>query len=617
MRAVVLVAVLQLLLAVVKGGDLPAQECPPGCECHYFRVHWMASCAHRGFSQVPSGFAAATHAVDLAGNALTHFTLDPEVRLRRVSLADNNIETLAADSFKGLGFLIDVDVSGNKLHTIESDAFQDSPGLMSLQAARNKEYLGPGLDSPFLESRSLQTLDLSDCHVGVVGPRFFSGTPALRKIDLSGNPVREVRPGAFSTLQGLHELDLSNTLITHLAPATLAPDPPLRVLNLRSNRLDAEKLQALTAVLVHLERLDLGRCDLTLGPSHVETLARCDWLEWLDLSDNDLSRLDLSQALAQLRHLQHLDVSNCGLDEASLPTLANLTRLRTLKVADNSLRLANLTEMLKPLTRLHHLSVRNCDLDSTAFLRQLPKVRQSLRSLDLSRNPLGDDEINAAGDVFEHLEQLDVSFCDLTVVSRHAFSPARHLLSLSLSGNNVTFEDAALAELTKLQTLHVERCDLSGAPAASVFPPSSQLSELYLAGNPVDQVVPAHLSNLRKVDVSECNLRKLSGLEGAHHLTKLLAADNDLSAEDALPADLGLQAPNLEVLDLRRSGVRRVNADAVDSCKKLRSLLLQDNPLRCDCDLRRLERWAASRGVALHADHVLTQCLGQSDSLLC
>ncbi|XP_059476808.1 toll-like receptor 4 [Neocloeon triangulifer] len=634
MRLSVILLVACAVLVPTLNGELAPQECPSACSCHYYRVHWVASCSHRALSDVPSGLAPTTYMLELNGNALTDFFVDPEVKLRRIVLTNNNLKTLTKRNFKGLGLLIDVEVSGNQLTSISPDTFQGSPGLITFEARRNKDLTGPTDDSPFLESRSLQTLDLCDSGISIIGSNFFSKTPSLRKIILSGNPLRTIRPGAFAGLQGLDELHLANTLISHVAPADFAPDPPLRVLNLNQNRLNADKLKTLVSKLVHLEKLDISRCGLTLKASHVGTFAHCNWLHTLDTAFNDLSGLDLTRALGKLNHLEHLDLTSCNLNEKSFKSdvLSNLTRLRTLKVSDNTLGLINMTSVLQPLSKLHHLSVGNCQLRSTKFLRELPKVRQSLRSLDLSRNPLGDQEVNTAGTIFNQLESLDVSYCGLTTITKDAFSPAKNLITLAISGNKVQIESGALSDLTRLEKLYMRECNQRGAPPADVFPPESKLIELYLSGNPLDldqnQVVPQHLKNLQVLDVSECYLRKItaSSLVGAQNLVKLEASGNILSSlDDALP-DLGTLAPKLEILDLRNSRVRRITPEAVDGCSRLQAVYLEENPLQCDCYMARLWQWAISKGVALHERRgsALLRCQGQAelwpkplDSLIC
>lgn len=503
-----------------------------------------------------------------------------------------------------MSYLIDVDVSGNKLRTIASDAFSDNPGLITFEARRNKAFEGLLDGGVLIESRTLQTLDLADCSISVVGAQWFSKSPALRKIILSGNPIHTVEKDAFSSLQGLDELHLSRTQIRRLSASDLGPDPPLRTLHMSHNRLEDVGLKALLLGLKHLETLEVRDAQLLLDGGQTDIFTQVQWLRKLDLSDNDLSQWDAATGLGSLRQLEHLDLDKCGLTLPTSDAWVNLTRLRSLTLSGNSLTGVNVTELLRPLHKLQTLALRGCQLRTTDFLRRLPKVRESLRALDLSDNPLGDAEINAAGSVFMRLEALNVSRCQLTSITPGAFSSAHHLVSLALSGNaGVRIQDGALAALTQLERLEADDCALTAAPPSSVLPPDCKLTELHLAGNPLQgNLVPQHLSHLQVLDASRCGLRNISAasLAGAHNLVRLDVRGNDFSAKYFLPADLGSVAPKLELVDLRGSNLETVDAKALRGCAQLKAVYLEDNPLRCDCAMSKTWRWATSKGVALH-----------------
>jgi insulin-like growth factor-binding protein complex acid labile subunit len=505
---------------------------------------------------------------------------------------------------QGLSYLIDVDVSGNRLRTIAKDAFSDNPGLITFEARRNKAFEGPSESGTLIESRTLQTLDLADCSISVVGAQWFIKSPALRKIILSGNPIHTVAKDAFSSLQGLEELHLSRTQIRRLSASDLGLDPPLRTLYLNHNRLEADALKQLLSGLKHLETLEVRDAQLQLDAGQPDIFTQCQWLRKLDASGNDLSQWDAAKGLGSLRQLEHLDLDNCGLTLPASDAWVNLTRLRSLTLSGNSLMGVNVTELLRPLHKLQTLALRGCQLRTTDFLRRLPKVRESLRALDLSDNPLGDAEVNAAGSVFMRLEALNVSRCQLTSITPAAFSSAHHLVSLALSGNGgVRIQNGALAALTRLERVEADDCALSAAPPSSVFPPNCQLTELHLAGNPLKgNLVPAHLAHLQVLDASRCGLRNISAtsLAGARNLVRLDARGNDFAARDFLPPDLAAVAPKLELLDLRGSNVGSVDAKGLRGCAHLKAIYLEDNPLRCDCDMSKSWRWATSKGVALH-----------------
>jgi Leucine-rich repeat (LRR) protein len=505
---------------------------------------------------------------------------------------------------------------------VDPNTFIDSPGLISLNLRGNSKLEGPSYpESPFLKSRSLHTLDLAECGITHIGEGFFTALPSLRKIDLSGNDLATIDAGTFSTLTGLDELHLSHTKITHLSPA-FSFDAPLHTLDLSGTKLGSSDLTPLLARLPHLENLNLRKADMALTTvQHASAFNPAKWLQHLNLEGNNLGGLDMTQALGKLRNLESLDLSYCSLNSESFGSdaLSNLTRLRVLNLSGNILSSLNMTALMEAFSKLHTLVLRNCNLGTTEFLRELKPLRHSLRSLDLADNPLGNDQVNAAGSIFPHLESLDVSRCQITQVANTAFSSATNLVNLAISGNQFTqLEDGALSSLTQLQILHMENCGILGAPAANVFPSGTEapLRELRMAGNPLKPestpLIPRYLSGLTLLDISRSGIRHLpaSAIRGARNLEKLIMTDNLLQGEDALPANLASLVPNLHKIDLRRSKMQSLNPAIFSGNEKLTKVYLTGNPWRCDCQLEELWRWATSKGIVL-------QEKGGEDTLRC
>ncbi|KAF4517839.1 hypothetical protein B566_EDAN008781 [Ephemera danica] len=602
--------------------DLPPQECPSECTCYYVRINWVAECSHRGLAAAPAGLSHATYVLDLSANRLETLTLPIEVRPRRLLLADNNFRQITQEQFQGLNLLLDVDLTGNRLSSVDPNTFNDSPGLISLILRENPLLASPAdSETPFLKSRSLQTLDLADCGITVVGNSFFSAMSSLRKVDLSGNALTTIDTGAFATLSGLNEVRLARTQITHLSTA-FQLESPLRILDLSSTKLEAADLTPLLERLTHLENLDLSKAGMVLSTEqHDLAFQPAQWLQELNLESNDLSALDMTKALGKLRNLELLDLSYCKLnsDSFSSDALSNLTHLRTLKLSGNALSSLNMTALMEAFSKLHTLILRHCNLGTTEFLRELTPLRQSLRSLDLADNPLGNDQVNAAGTIFPLLESLDVSRCQLTKVTNTAFSSATNLVNLAISGNQFSrLENGALSSLTKLEYLHMENCGVRGAPAAAVFPSGTvaPLRELRMAGNPLkpenNAFVPRHLSGLTLLDVSRGGIKRLpaSAIRNARNLESLIMSDNPLQGEDALPANLASLAPQLRKLDVRRCKLQVLSPTVLAGNEKLTKVYLTGNPWRCDCQLESLWRWAKSKGVALQQN-------GGEDTLRC
>lgn len=106
-------------------GDSFELECPDECDCHYFRINWVTDCSDSNLTEVPyDELSLSVYILDLNGNNIT--TLKPfptDIKMRRLQIADNRLTRVEKEAFKGLEYLIDVDLSGNNISYIDPEAF--------------------------------------------------------------------------------------------------------------------------------------------------------------------------------------------------------------------------------------------------------------------------------------------------------------------------------------------------------------------------------------------------------------------------------------------------------------------------------------------------------------
>jgi hypothetical protein len=118
-------ALLVLLGVSVCAASLPELECPDECECHYFRINWVTDCSENSLTAMPTNISNNVYILNLNGNNLTTWEPFPaEIKLRRLQAADNLLTRITQTMFSGLGYLIDVDLSGNGMTSIDPDTFQ-------------------------------------------------------------------------------------------------------------------------------------------------------------------------------------------------------------------------------------------------------------------------------------------------------------------------------------------------------------------------------------------------------------------------------------------------------------------------------------------------------------
>lgn len=109
-------------------GELPELECPDDCDCHYFRINWVTDCSETNLTEIPTpdeGLSLNVYILNMNGNLLKNITpFPPDIKLRRLQLADNLLTRITREEFAGLGFLLDIDLSGNAISYVDPEAFR-------------------------------------------------------------------------------------------------------------------------------------------------------------------------------------------------------------------------------------------------------------------------------------------------------------------------------------------------------------------------------------------------------------------------------------------------------------------------------------------------------------
>ncbi|KAF7343706.1 Adenylate cyclase [Mycena sanguinolenta] len=413
--------------------------------------------------------------------------------------------------------LTSLDLSCNRIATLDEAYFDDIPGLTALHLQNNRLEKLPW---SFPRLRRLVALNISNNKFRMF-PASVNKLLNLRDLDISFNMISELPeeigelrnlerliilgnqisqlPDEFSRLGRLAELDCRRNQISDLTVAcmlpqietlsadhnplhdlTLAMGPCLTKLYVSHNKITQLKLEpgplgqspvALTSLdisnaklsvlddytfsqLTSLQRLKLDNNYLQAIP---DSLGNLMWLETLSCANNSLSTLP--QSIGKLQRLEALDVHSNSLTE--LPaSLWNCGSLLRLNLTSNQLVLWH-----DPLPSVPH-KVPSSDntviaggpifLDNrkpSAFISDLPPLAYSLELLYLGQNLLTDEVVHPLM-ILKELRVLNLSFND---IQNMPFGFFRHLTKLEevyLSGNGLTdFPGEDLSKLTWLSAL--------------------------------------------------------------------------------------------------------------------------------------------------------------------
>ncbi|OGM51026.1 hypothetical protein ABOM_000254 [Aspergillus bombycis] len=315
----------------------------------------------------------------------------------------------------------------------------------------------------------------------------------------------------------------------------------------------------------------------------------CPRLEDLDVSNNNIGQLSgvpptlrtlrishncLSSLTAwgHLVNLQYLDISGNELE--SLDGFGSLIHLRELKAEDNNIR--NIDGIFE-LDGLLSLKLRNNTLTTVDF-EDSELVR--LEELDLSHNQLMSIQNIES---LSALSKLDLSFNQLARVAPS--SPLPYLSSLRLSSNQLhSLDVTAFPSLTLLYLDHNYLFTVSGLEQCAgldVFSAREQMNTGDHNGGFFD-VDLGLVKDVRKVFLS-CNKLSLQCLSPSSPLSGLQLLDVASCSIQSLPADFGLNFPNVRVLNLNFNSLADINELAGLNC--LSRLTIASN---CIIRLRRL-----------------------------
>nr|CAD7452144.1 unnamed protein product [Timema tahoe] len=301
------------------------------------------------------------------------------VRLRELNLGRNKFTRFNSDVFQGAENMEKLDLSENFISEIPNVAFKAFTNLKFLNLSSN---LIQSLDSANLALQpGLERLDFSRNNIANIAPGTFLGLRQLKHLDISLNALRTVEDDAFEGLENLESLSLKDNNILLIPASALGRLPHLSVLQMDFNRVAALSGDILRSVAGQVTSLSLAR-------NVVRELPQAAFQEFknlvtLDLTGNLLNTIAPSTFTGLKQSLQSLYLGQNRL--ANLPSLEVLD----IEVKDAAVSSDQLAPVLHP--RLKEFSVRGprvYSLSSGALAGlKAPSVVVGLRNTSLTALP--------------------------------------------------------------------------------------------------------------------------------------------------------------------------------------------------------------------------------------
>ncbi|XP_043191774.1 leucine-rich repeat-containing protein 24-like [Amphibalanus amphitrite] len=204
---------LLLLLTVLPATADFTTSCPDACKCMWVSGKRQADCTDIGLTSVPRGLSSDIQVLDLSGTAIQELPKDVFRQvglehLQKLYIRRSRLSSVHPHAFRGLGLLIELDLSDNVIEKLPPDAFADNDKLRQLLLAGNPLGSLPAFQFPPLPH--LQRLDLSRCRIAGLAAKTFANLPELEKLNLHSNELSVLESDALQSLSQLKWLTLHN-----------------------------------------------------------------------------------------------------------------------------------------------------------------------------------------------------------------------------------------------------------------------------------------------------------------------------------------------------------------------------------------------------------------------
>lgn len=203
---------LMLLLCAVNLVYLATgDKCAEECTCKWKNGKRTVECSNSGLTGIPDLIDPETQVLDASNNDIKIIPSNIFIRvhltnLQRLYLRNCQIDRIDDTAFAGLTNLVELDLSQNRLISIPTVCFVNTPFLRDLNLASNTfDRLSNGTLSSL---PNLVKLDLSYTHLEELESHAFDGLQQLESLKLNNNFLYTLLPGTFEPLTKITNIEL-------------------------------------------------------------------------------------------------------------------------------------------------------------------------------------------------------------------------------------------------------------------------------------------------------------------------------------------------------------------------------------------------------------------------
>ncbi|XP_062537568.1 chaoptin [Armigeres subalbatus] len=492
--------------------------------------------------------------------------------LEALDLSNNKLKTVNENSFHFMENLVSLELHDNQIDTLPKGTFQGDIHCKLKMISLRYNNLKQLSTHSFADLGQLNALYLDDNRIETIEKRAFVNMNNLKVLNLRGNKLSKISDESFQNLPELEKVDLAYNALT-----SFDFDYFDQVGSLTSLEVDVShnRIMALGEIIVPTSN-ESSLVQLAHASTAREHVASLSNIKKLDMSSNNISSIDvgyfkplelslvkLSLAVNQISNisrevfghlplLQWLNLENNVISVVDFDTFYNTKNLQVLKLSNNML-----TDIPAELFRnVRGLRILEMAHNNLKYLPDNLLLQDGLERLDLSHNQF--TKIPATS--LSNLAAL--ALCDLDLSHNHIgaihsvdlSNKFRSLSVLDLSDNRlVRLEDAAFATLPRLSLLDL-----------------SHNYELELMGKAFvgleNSLIELRLENISLTAVPEISNPSLRVLKLSHNRLPFI------------PPELANNMSSLRVLDLSENDLMHVPL-ITHSLHNLKSLSLAGNPI--------------------------------------